>query len=92
MGEAIRIDVDHEGCADRSSAALAAAMGRVVGTFDEKEAKALAIANERVRRWAGEELHGLAPCLSLRALHSSDRLRPAFDRIGAARTASLAAA
>jgi len=35
---------------------------------------------------------GLAPCLSLRALHLSDRLRPAFDRIGVARTASLAAA
>ena len=35
---------------------------------------------------------GLGPCLSLRALHSSDRLRPAFDRISTARTASLAAA
>jgi hypothetical protein len=35
---------------------------------------------------------GLSPCLALRALHLSDRLRPAFLRIAAARTASLQAA
>jgi len=35
---------------------------------------------------------GLAPCLSLQALHSSDRLRPAFLRISPARTARLEAA
>ena len=35
---------------------------------------------------------GLAPCLSLRALHLSDRLRPAFMRIATARTAALEAA
>lgn len=35
---------------------------------------------------------GVVPCLSLRALHLSDRLRPAFDRYAGARTALLAAA
>ena len=35
---------------------------------------------------------GVVPCLSLRALHLSDRLRPAFDRYASARSASLAAA
>jgi len=35
---------------------------------------------------------GLAPCLSLRALHLADRLRPSFVRRAAARSASLAAA
>jgi len=35
---------------------------------------------------------GLAPCLSLRALHLSDRLRPCFARLQASRIATLAAA
>jgi hypothetical protein len=60
MGEAIRIDVDHDGCTERLSAAFAAAMTRAGGTFEEKEAKALAIANEMVRRWVGDELQRVA--------------------------------
>ena len=35
---------------------------------------------------------GLAPCLSLRALHLSERLRPCFARLQAARSATLRAA
>jgi hypothetical protein len=35
---------------------------------------------------------GVVPCLSLRALHLSDRLRPAFDRYQTAYTARIAAA
>ena len=35
---------------------------------------------------------GLAPCLSLRALHLSDRLRPCFAKLQASRFASLEAA
>jgi hypothetical protein len=35
---------------------------------------------------------GVVPCLSLRALHLSDRLLPAFDRYQAAHTARIAAA
>ena len=35
---------------------------------------------------------GLAPCLSLRALHLSERLRPCFARLQASRFATLAAA
>ena len=35
---------------------------------------------------------GLAPCLSLRALHLSERLRPCFARAATARSASLRAA
>lgn len=35
---------------------------------------------------------GLAPCLSLRALHLGERLRPSFVRRAAARSATLAAA
>jgi hypothetical protein len=35
---------------------------------------------------------GVVPCLSLRALHLSDRLRPAFDRYQIARSACIAAA
>jgi hypothetical protein len=35
---------------------------------------------------------GLAPCLSLRALHLGERLRPSFVRRASARSASLAAA
>ena len=34
---------------------------------------------------------GLAPCLSLRALHLSERLRPCFARLQAKQIASLAA-
>ena len=75
MGEAIRIDVDHEGCTDRLSAAFAAAMGRVVGPFDEKEAKALAIANEMVRRWAGDELQAIADELGDEVVVDGERYR-----------------
>src|SRR6185436_7736661 len=35
---------------------------------------------------------GLSPCLSLRALHLSERLRPCFAKLQAARFATLAAA
>jgi hypothetical protein len=35
---------------------------------------------------------GLSPCLSLRALHLSDRLRPCFAKLQAARFATLSAA
>jgi hypothetical protein len=35
---------------------------------------------------------GLAPCLSLRALHLSERLRPCFEKLQASRFATLAAA
>jgi hypothetical protein len=35
---------------------------------------------------------GLAPCLSLRALHLSERLRPCFAKLQAAQFATLAAA
>ena len=35
---------------------------------------------------------GLAPCLSLRALYLSERLRPCFAKLQAARFATLAAA
>ena len=41
------------------------------------------------QRWFEE---GLSPCLQLRALHLNERLRPCFDLLVAARSASLAAA
>jgi hypothetical protein len=41
------------------------------------------------QRWFDE---GLSSCLAVRALHLSDRLRPAFDRIAAAQMATLRAA
>lgn len=41
------------------------------------------------QRWFEQ---GLSPCLQLRALHLNERLRPCFDLLVAARTASLAAA
>lgn len=75
MGEAIRIDVDGDGCTKRLSAAFAAAMATAAGTFEAKEAKALAIANEMVRRWLGYELEAIADALGDEVLVDGTRYR-----------------
>jgi hypothetical protein len=60
MGEATRIEIARERRADALLEGFTGAMAAVTGTFAEREAAALALANEVVRRWLGDELQAMA--------------------------------
>jgi hypothetical protein len=60
MGEAIRIDRARELGSDALRGGFRAAMAMIEGTFEEREARALGVANDLVRRWIGEELQAMA--------------------------------
>ena len=60
MGEAIRIEIGRGGCSERLLAGFSAALAGIKGTFAEREAAALALGNELVRRWIANELQEMA--------------------------------
>ncbi len=60
MTEAIRIGVEGEGCASQLVDDVAAAMALVKGAFEVREARALELGNELVRRWIERELQSVA--------------------------------
>lgn len=63
MGDPIRIDGADERLGDALIAGFREAMASVGGTFAEREAEALTIANELVRRWIRDELQSVADSL-----------------------------
>lgn len=60
MAEAIRIGIARGECSDGLLACFAAELQAVNGRFETREAAALALANELVRRWIGDELQHIA--------------------------------
>jgi len=60
MGEAIRIGIASEDCPDEMVERFAAAMSGVSGSFEQREAFALKLGNELVRRWLEVELQRMA--------------------------------
>jgi len=60
MAKAIRIEDAYEGCPDGLLARFGAALAEVKGPFAEREAAALALGNELVRRWIADELQRLS--------------------------------
>lgn len=60
MGDAIRIGRERERATSTLMTAFREAMRAVAGTFDKREAAALTIGNEIVRRWIADELQAIA--------------------------------
>jgi len=59
MGEAIKIERAREHRSDALLASFHDAMAPVRGSFEQREAAALALANELVRSWTADELHAI---------------------------------
>lgn len=60
MDEAIRIGITNECCSEKLVEQFAAAMHNARGTFEEREANALRLSNELVRRWIEGDLQRMA--------------------------------
>lgn len=87
MGDVIRIETDGHGCTDALVEMFGAAMANVQGRFEQKEAAALKLANELVRRWIERELQAMAGEFGSEVVVGGERYRQ--HCVGAVRYHSL---
>src|SRR5882762_114924 len=75
MTEAIRIEIESERCSRELVDEFAATMAAVTGSFEEREAKALQLGNEIVRRWLERELQSIADEIADEVVVAGERYR-----------------
>jgi hypothetical protein len=82
MGEAIRIDGACAHVPETLVAAFQAALAATQGTFEAREAAALAMSNELVRRWIGGELQRVSSQLGDEVMVDGERYRRQTEGTG----------
>lgn len=75
MTEAIRIGVASESCASQLVDDFVAALASVTGSFEVREARALELGNELVRRWIEQELQSVAQQFGEEVIVNGERYR-----------------
>lgn len=75
MSEAIRIGVASESCTSQLVEDFVAAMAPIAGSFEVREARALEMGNELVRRWIERELQSMAEQFDGEVVVSGERYR-----------------
>lgn len=75
MTEAIRIGIGSDGCASQLVDHFVAAMALVAGSFEAREARALELGNELVRRWIEQELQSVAQQFDEEVMVNGERYR-----------------
>lgn len=75
MSEAIRVGNESERCASQLVDGFVAAMAPVTGSFEVREARALELGNELVRRWIEQELQSVAQQFDEEVMVNGERYR-----------------